>query len=66
MTKLDDRALANMEVVLDDVFRAHQHGGDHKSRKRVARKLLQSAKRGSKTLGDFMNVAKSALTRKAG
>ena len=63
MTKLDDRALANMEVVLDDVFKAHPHGGDHKSRKKVARKLLQSAKQGNKTLGDLSTVAKSVLSR---
>jgi hypothetical protein len=70
MTKLDDRALANMEVALDDAFRAHPHGGDHESRKHVARKLLQTAKKGKATLGRLTSVAKSAVseiaTRKQG
>ena len=65
MTKLDDRALANVEVVLDEMFRAQPHGGDHESRKRVARKLLQSAKRGNRTLGSLTIIAKSVLTQKA-
>lgn len=50
MAKLDERSIANMEVVLEDVFKAHPHGGDHESRKHVARKLLQVAKRGHATL----------------
>ena len=61
MTKLDDRALANMEVALDDAFRTHPHGGDHESRKRVARKLIQSARAGETTLGRLTMVARSAL-----
>jgi hypothetical protein len=63
MTKLDDRALANLEVALDDAFRTFPHGGDHESRKFVARKLLQTAKRGHATLGRLATVAKSALTK---
>lgn len=61
MDKLDDRALANMEVALDDAFRSHPHGGDHESRKHVARKLLQSAKSGKATLGRLTTVARSAI-----
>ena len=61
MTKLDDRALANVEVALDDAFRAYPHGGDHESRKFVARRLLLTAKRGNATLGRLSAVAKSAL-----
>lgn len=59
--RLDDRAMANVEVALDEVFRAHPHGGDHESRKHVARKLMQSARRGNTTLGVLTAVAKSAL-----
>jgi hypothetical protein len=62
MTKLDDRALANMDVALDDAFRAHPHGGDHESRKHVARKLLQTARKGNATLGRLTSVAKSAIS----
>lgn len=68
--RLDERALANVEVALDAVFRAYPHGGDHESRKHVARKLLQSARKGNTTLGGLTSVAKSALQevamRKAG
>jgi hypothetical protein len=59
--KLDERAMANMEVALDDVFRGHPHGGDHASRKHVARKLMQSARKGITTLGRLTSIAKSAL-----
>ena len=59
--RLDERALANLEVALDAVFRAHPHGGDHESRKHVARKLMQSARKGNTTLGSLTSVAKSAL-----
>jgi hypothetical protein len=59
--KLDDRTTANIEVALEAAFRDHPHGGDHESRKHVARKLLQSAKSGNHTLGGLEVVAKSAL-----
>jgi len=59
--KLDERAMANMEVALDDAFRAHPHGGDHASRRHVARRLMQSARKGITTLGRLTSVAKSAL-----
>jgi hypothetical protein len=68
--RLDERAMANMEVALDDAFRAHPHGGDHASRKHVAQKLMQSASKGITTLGKLTSVAKSALqeiaTRRTG
>jgi len=59
--KLDERAMANVEVALDDVFREHPHGGDHGRRKHVARKLMQSARKGITTLGRLTSIAKSAL-----
>lgn len=62
MKELNERALANMEVALDDAFRAHPHGGDHESRKHVARRLMQSAKKGNITLGRLISVAKSAMS----
>ena len=42
--QLDERAMANLEVALENVFRACPHGGNHESRKHVARKLMQSAR----------------------
>jgi hypothetical protein len=59
--KLDDRTFANMEVALAAVFQNQPHGGDHESRKHVARQLLKSAKAGNTTLGGLSVVAKSAL-----
>jgi hypothetical protein len=60
MKKLDERT-ANMDVALEQVCRALPHGGDHKTRKRIAKKLLHSAPHGNTTLGDFMTVARTAL-----
>ena len=59
--QLDERAMANMEVALENVFRAYPHGGDHESRKHVARELMQSARKGSTTLGALTAVAKSSF-----
>lgn len=61
MIKLDERIIANMEVLLDEVFEGVLHGGDHASRKRVAKKLIQSAKKGSVTLNELRVVARDAL-----
>lgn len=58
MTKLDERSLADMEFVLEDVFKAHLYGGDHESCKRVARKLLLAAKRGQATLRHLNRAAR--------
>jgi hypothetical protein len=43
MTKLDDRTMANLDVVLEEVCRSLPHGGDHQLRKRIAERLLDSA-----------------------
>jgi hypothetical protein len=61
MTNIDERTAANMDVVLEEVFRGSPHGGDHESRKHVARKLMQSAKKASITLEELRTVARSAL-----
>jgi hypothetical protein len=61
MTKLDDRTVTKMDVVLEEVCRAFPHGGDHESRKYIAQKLKLSAKKGNTTLGGLTMVAQSAL-----
>lgn len=61
MAKLDERSRANMEVVLEEAFRTHPHGGDHESRKRVARKLLHAARR-----GHALRELNRAIRRKVG
>ena len=50
-----------MEIALEQVCRVSPHGGDHKTRRRIARKLMHSARHGKTSLGDFMTVARTAL-----
>ena len=61
MAKIDERTTANMEVVLDEVFAGVPHGGHHESRKRVAEKLMQSAKKGNVTLDGLRAVGRAAF-----
>jgi hypothetical protein len=62
MTKLDKRTIANMDVVLENVCRGLPNsGGDHATRKYVAQKLVQAAKRGNTTLGGLEAVGRRAL-----
>jgi hypothetical protein len=61
MTKIDERAAANMDVVLEEICRVLPHGGDHVTRKYVAKKLIQSAKKGNTTLEGMRSVARMAL-----
>lgn len=62
MTKIDQRTAANLDVVLEEVCRGLPHGGDHKSRKHIAQKLVQSAKKGNVTLDGLRNVGTRALS----
>jgi hypothetical protein len=61
MTKIDGRTTLKMEVALEEVFRSLPHGGDHESRKHVAKKLIQSAKKGNVTLDGLRAVGEQAL-----
>jgi hypothetical protein len=62
MTKLDERTIANMDIVLENVCRGLPNsGGDHATRKYVARKLIQAAKKGNATLGGLEAVGRRAL-----
>jgi hypothetical protein len=69
MTGIDERTTANMDVALEEVFAGVPHGGDHESRKHVAKRLIQSAKKGNVTLDGLRAVARDAsqqvLTRKS-
>jgi hypothetical protein len=62
MTKTDERTAANMDVVLEETCQGLPHGGDHESRKYVAKKLLQSVKKGNVTLEGLRSVASRALS----
>jgi hypothetical protein len=59
---IDERTAANMDVVLEQVCRGLPHGGDHESRKHIAQRLMQSAKKGNITLEGLRAVASRALT----
>jgi hypothetical protein len=61
MTKIDERTSANMDVVLEEACHDLPSGGDHESRKYVAKKLLQSVKKGNVTLEGLRSVASRAL-----
>jgi len=62
MTKIDERTAANMDVVLEEVCSDLPHGGDHESRKHIAQRLMQSAKKGNATLEGLRTVANRALS----
>jgi hypothetical protein len=62
MTKIDERTAANMDVVLEEVCNDLPHGGDHESRKHIAQRLMQSAKKGNVTLEGLRTVANRALS----
>jgi hypothetical protein len=51
-----------MDVALEEACRELPHGGDHALRKRIALKLLQSARNGNTTLSGLSAVARTALT----
>jgi len=62
MAKLDDRTIANMKVALDRACASFPYGGDHETRKHIAQKLMQSAKKGNVTLVGLRTVANRALS----
>ena len=61
MTKFDERTAANMEVALEEAFAGVLHGGDHESRKYVAKKLIQSAAKRNLTLEVLRALARDAF-----
>ena len=61
MKSAEERAIANMDVVLEEVCRVLPHGGDHETRKQIAKKLLRAAKSGDVTLDKLRPVASRAL-----
>jgi len=64
MKKIDDRTNANMEVALEQACRVLPYGGDHQTRKRIAKRLLHSARHGNTTLTEFLTVARAALKQR--
>jgi hypothetical protein len=52
-----------MDVVLEEVCAELPNGGDHESRKFIAKQLIECARSGKSTLGDFIYAARRALVR---
>lgn len=63
MDEFDERTLANMDVVLDEICRELPHGGDHDSRRFVAEQLMKAARDGKTTLGELTYVGRRALVQ---
>jgi hypothetical protein len=61
MAALDERTRTHLNVALEGACRCLPHGGDHVVRKRVAEKLLRSARKGNTTLDGLSVVARTAL-----
>ena len=61
MSKLSERAIANMDSVLEEVCRVFPNGGDHECRKYIAQKLKDRAEKGGSTLGELRAVALNAI-----
>ena len=61
MTKIDERTTARMEAVLEEVCRGLPHGGDHQTRKHIAKTMMQAAKKGGTTLDGLRRVARTVL-----
>ena len=61
MKTLDHVTLVHLDMVLEDVCRSLPHGGDHLIRKKVAQKLLSSARKGNVSVDELVPVAQDAL-----
>ena len=61
MKELDERTIANLDVLLEEVCRGLPHGGDHELRRQIAERMLESAVAGNTTLASLTEVAKAAL-----
>ena len=61
MTKIGERTTANLEVVLEEACRHFHNGGDHETRKHIAKKLMQASRKGNVTLDELRGLASHAL-----
>lgn len=59
--RFDARTLANMNVALERVCQRSPDGEDHRFRKMVARRIIQYAKMGKKTLGALTRAGEHFL-----
>ena len=61
MKELDHLTLVHLDMVLEDVCRSLPHGGDHMTRKKIAQKLMSSARKGNVSIDALTPVAREAL-----
>ena len=62
MSEFDARILSKMDLVLEEVCRElSKCGGDHESRKYVARRLMTAARAGKTTLEELRAAGHDAL-----
>ena len=62
MIKFDRRTTANMDVALENACRSLPNGGgDHETRKHVAKRLVLAARKGNTRLEALEDVARRAL-----
>ena len=67
MLKVDEHTVANLDVVLQQVCKNQSSvGGDHESRKYIAKRLMQTARKGNHTLGGLEVVGRRALMELSG
>ena len=61
MKQFDERTKASLDMVLEQTCKDLPHGGDHATRRLVAQKLINSARKGNTTLTGLRAVARTAL-----
>jgi hypothetical protein len=61
MKALDHRTMVHLDVVLERACRSLPHGGDHDTRKKIAQRLLSSARKGNLTIEGLSTIARAAL-----
>jgi hypothetical protein len=61
----DARTLANMYVALERVCQRRPDGEEHRLRKLVARRILQCAKSGKRTLGSLTEAGERVLSKRS-
>lgn len=60
MTELSQRLISRLDNVLDETCRELPNGGDHDTRKFIAKRLLEAASNGRHTLGELGIIARKA------
>ncbi|TWB89953.1 hypothetical protein FBZ93_11567 [Bradyrhizobium macuxiense] len=65
MNELDEALRARLDAVLDQVCGRLVNGGDHDTRKYIAEKLVEAARKGTVHLDELSVVARRALLERS-